>query len=35
MGHILLTLSVIFFGGYIAATLGVMAYFITEFIGRR
>lgn len=35
MGYIFLALAVIFFGGFIAATLGVMAYFITEFIGRR
>lgn len=35
MGYIFLTLAVIFFGGFIAAALGVMAYFITEFIGRR
>ena len=35
MGYIFLTLAVIFFGGFIAAALGVMAYFITEFIERR
>ena len=35
MGYIFLTLSVIFFGGFIAAALGVMAYFITEFVERR
>lgn len=35
MGYIFLTLSMIFFGGFIAAAFGVMAYFITEFIGRR
>ena len=32
MGYIFLTLSAIFFGGCIAAALGVMAYFITEFV---
>ena len=35
MGYIFLTLAVIFFGGFIAAALGVITYFITEFIGRR
>ena len=35
MGYIFLTLSAIFFGGVIAAALGVMAYFITEFVERR
>ena len=35
MGYIFLTLSAIFFGGCIAAVLGVMAYFITEFIEQR
>ena len=35
MGYIFLTLAVIFFGGCIAAALGVMAYFITEFVERR
>lgn len=35
MGYIFLTLAVIFFGGFISAALGIMAYFITEFVERR
>lgn len=35
MEYIFLTLAVIFFGGCISVALGVMAYFITEFIDRR
>lgn len=35
MEYIFLTLAVILFGGCIAAALGVMAYFITEFIERK
>lgn len=35
MEYIFLTLAVILFGGCIAAALGVMAYFITEFVERR
>lgn len=35
MGYIFLTIVAISFGGLIAAALGVMAYFITEFVERR
>ena len=35
MGYIFLTLAVIFFSGFIAAALGVITYFITEFVERR
>lgn len=35
MEYVFLTLAVILFGGFIAAALGVMAYFITEFVERR
>lgn len=35
MEYIFLAMLVILFGGLIAAALGVMAYFITEFVERR